>query len=734
MKRLVICYAIILLGACFAYADTPGWDPGPAIQGPVVYMGEEWVSGDITVFVAQEKVFWAGGVDLDHKNDPLDGDGLHCEWTYKHAGSSEEPILMGKTKGTSDCDCEGYQAEVLEFTWNEIGVFDVTCKLDDCHHLADDQDSKTFTFQVTVDYDPAKCIRFHYDANGNRDWMEDPHGMTTYEWDRLHRLKKVTEPDTSKWISYEYDWNNNRTKMTDHIESTSKDTTYAYNDRGLIWHLTDRNTGVTTYTYNDDGSLATMTYPNGVVATYTYDPYRGWLTHLIHESGATTIAGFTYEYNPTYWGKNGTRTSMVEYIRKPDGSYIDSTVSYTYDNLYRLTSEARTGDYAYSKAYTYDPNGNRLTMVDGSGTTYYHYDYASKLGDYGTVDTPGSLSNTNLTYDGAGNTEFIRPPASGPVTTYAWDWNNKLTRVEEDTTTVAQFAYDGYGKRISATFGSETTQFVYDHHRLVAELEGDGPLVAFYAIGPDGTISRLPASGGPMYYHGDGLWSVKATTTGAPASIANVYAYDAWGNQLTTMETMQQPCRYVGQLGYYAHYQDSGFQLLQLGSRYYEPRLGRFLSGDMIGYDDGYNLYAYSHNDPVNALDSSGLAAVKPYPGLPNLPGLGPDHPSFAPMPYCMLQEFCPEPNPVGDYYSCLAECGLGALPIPIDIRFPRTRPDKNWMINPDYWRKCKIVPLWRGTPGPKAWRVFRRVSFAYSYYKTGECVYECMKDLDDQW
>ncbi|MDP2905536.1 MAG: RHS repeat-associated core domain-containing protein, partial [Candidatus Omnitrophota bacterium] len=47
--------------------------------------------------------------------------------------------------------------------------------------------------------------------------------------------------------------------------------------------------------------------------------------------------------------------------------------------------------------------------------------------------------------------------------------------------------------------------------------------------------------------------------------------------------------------------------LIFFGARYYDPRLGRFISADPSGMSDGPNLYVYCSSSPINLIDPWGL-------------------------------------------------------------------------------------------------------------------------------
>ena len=90
------------------------------------------------------------------------------------------------------------------------------------------------------------------------------------------------------------------------------------------------------------------------------------------------------------------------------------------------------------------------------------------------------------------------------------------------------------------------------------------------------------------------------------------YVYDAWGKVLSvggsnTTIANANPLRYRG----YYYDTESGRYYLQ--SRYYDPAVKRFINADGFASTSqaflGYNMFAYSLNDPVKNADTEGYLA-----------------------------------------------------------------------------------------------------------------------------
>jgi RHS repeat-associated protein len=135
--------------------------------------------------------------------------------------------------------------------------------------------------------------------------------------------------------------------------------------------------------------------------------------------------------------------------------------------------------------------------------------------------------------------------------------------------------------------------------------------VAMYAVGS-----------GWYYYHYDGLGSVTALSDGY-GNIVEQCSYDVFGEP-SCVSGVGNPYKFTGRR------YDPETGLYYYRARYYNPKIGRFMSPDQKGYSNSMNLYQYCRNNPVSWIDPSGLeprreAVIGPYIDIPLLP---PDWPN----------------------------------------------------------------------------------------------------------
>lgn len=133
-----------------------------------------------------------------------------------------------------------------------------------------------------------------------------------------------------------------------------------------------------------------MALPNGVTTNYQYDCLNR-LTQLTHEKAGAPIASYTYDLLPT-----GRRATIKEVT--PEGI---SEIRYTYDNLYRLIRETRTGVKPFEASYAYDINGNRIQKVIASVDENDTINYAYNANDQLTSEVSSANGTTVYTAGGA---------------------------------------------------------------------------------------------------------------------------------------------------------------------------------------------------------------------------------------------------------------------------------------------------------------------------------------------
>jgi RHS repeat-associated protein len=358
---------------------------------------------------------------------------------------------------------------------------------------------------------------------------------------------------------------------------------------------------------------------------------NGWLKDV--KSGSSTIASYSYDYA-------GNRTLQA------NGNGTSTEYAYDSDSRYRVTSithKRGTTTLATIGYPTRDNTGNPLSMTDWTGTWSYDYDANNRL-DSATPPNPvpDQPAGGNYGYDWVGNR--IHPPSDpNPMIynkvdqltgwpgmhTYTYYGDGSLHQVKGSTGTnvLRSYTYTPDGLLATSTYGGRTLTNTWDatgnrvrfvatsgSHTFVYDTTAGIPAViqedgVYYIREPGGSLIARISGSDTSYYHFDALGSTRLLTD-SDGDVTDKYSYDAYGSLISHDELaghVDQPYQYVGQLGYYTHWQEPNFGLMQLGVRFYDSETGRFTQGDPLGYFAGWNLYRYASANPLNSIDPSGL-------------------------------------------------------------------------------------------------------------------------------
>jgi len=477
---------------------------------------------------------------------------------------------------------------------------------------------------------------------------------TTYTYDKLGRLVKISYPDGS-YIKYVYDAMGHVTESQS-VGTGARDHLYFQYD--LAGHLTRVDAYVAgfhlynVYTYDENGNKISVENPVYTVS-YEYDPldrvsrivspnpFNTSKTDIIEyaydPAGRVTKIDYyvnnvtpdsphltqTYTYNASGFlvrqeagidgpllSINYTYDTLGRLIEKED---MDGTTTYTYDNDSRLSRVVYPwGD---TTTYTYDGVGNRLEMTVNNKETTYTYNADNQL---------LSISDgTTYRYDSNGNL-ISKTTSDGEKTLYRYDYENRLIGIELPNGSNITYNYcrcprqhcgTGYsgfhnnplligGKRVSKTINGETTYYFYDAEDITLEFNTTGVLMAAYTHGPGIDNPLVMYRGGhAFYYVQDRLGSVIGLVSLETGGFVQTYTYDAWGNIVEQSGDVKNPYTYTGR----EYDPESG--LYYYRARYYDSLTGRFLQRDLDvrAWENGENLYLYVGDDPVNIVDPMGL-------------------------------------------------------------------------------------------------------------------------------
>jgi RHS repeat-associated protein len=417
---------------------------------------------------------------------------------------------------------------------------------------------------TTITY-PSRAVTYAYDPLNNVTRATNENGSVYISYDNRYRVSSFSDP-FYYGISYNYDTVGNRTKLKVNGATYA---TYTYDSVNRLTNLADSANLNFTYSYDAANRLTSRTAPNGVTSGYAYDGLNR-LTSLMHTAGGNTLNGNLYTHN------NANNIS----------SWTTATTqkAYTYDAVDRLTN---VSNYEMpAENYSYDGVGNR-TASHLSAT--YGYQPFNKL---------TSTAMATYSYDNNGNL-ISRTDASGTAA-LTYNEEDQLTQVGLPNSVSVNYKYDGLGRRIQRTTNAGANErYVYDGHDALIDLNADWSVATTYFndLGIDSHLRQTNSSTGTSYFLTDHLGSTDALTDIGGNAIEQL-TYDSFGNSAGSART-----RY----DYTGRERDPDTGQLYYRARFYDPRLGRFISEDPIAFYGGdVNLYAYVLNNPLRLIDPEG--------------------------------------------------------------------------------------------------------------------------------
>ena len=482
------------------------------------------------------------------------------------------------------------------------------------------------------------------DVLGRRTAMTDGTGTSTWAWDSLSRLTGTTGGG-GHTIGYSHDLSGATTGITYPNGNT---VTRGYDPAGRLSTVTDWLNNTSAFSYDAASNLVTGVAPNSVNTAATFDP-AGQLTNLATTNGAITLTAYAYGHDPadrlasTSTTGGATPPAPETYTYDPNGRLASTGAStFAYDPVGNLTTNdgaTQSFDAARQLCWTapgasgstcnlpptgattfaYDSNGNRTAMTPPTGVgTQYSYDQANLLTKV-TTGTPPAAGATIPMFPV--KAWWIIP--AGFLLAAAWFLTRRQPHpamgravigtiialfggtvvgcapqgnTTPGSSTVATYAYNGDGLRITKTVGAATTNFVWDPSTAdVPMLLSDGN--TDYIYGPDGTPIEQITATTPTYLHTDQLGSVR-TLTNATGSVTGTTNFAVYGTPATSGAGSA--------LGYAGEYTDNETGFVYLRARYYDPATSQFITVDPI-MDDTGDAYGYANNSPTNNTDPSGL-------------------------------------------------------------------------------------------------------------------------------
>ena len=479
---------------------------------------------------------------------------------------------------------------------------------DACWYIADNGASINYYYDnldriVSLRYNNNEQTAFNYTYNrfGSVSAITDTASgiAKIYDYDTVGRLISArTENGTNDVFRTHYTYDGlSRLDTLKYVYSTAAGTRYTHEYSA---------------TYGEDSRVNTFGL-NGIFSiTPTFDGLGRQSSRVLKNGSGAQVEKEDYAFLAGAGGNNAT-TTLIGSATYYGAGTTGTQYSYEYDANNNLTAIKKNG--ATLHTYTYDSLGQLTSWYNAATneTTVYEYFKGGNIasitkGDevreflYGINDQLTYYNEKFLTYDNVGNPLNYRD-----LIRLTWK-NGRQMATFKLGDTLASYDYDENGIRTKKTVNGVTTTYQLDGSKIVSENRNG--TVQSYFYDENGSVLGIVYGGENYYFRKNFRGDVLAILT-ASGEVVVEYSYDPWGNILAVTGTLASTLGADNPFRYRGYYYDTESCFYHLNSRYYDAKVCRYLNADSAivevgGSVQGYNLFAYCFNNPVNMSDSSG--------------------------------------------------------------------------------------------------------------------------------
>lgn len=370
---------------------------------------------------------------------------------------------------------------------------------------------------------------------------------------------------------------------------------------------------------NDDNYLQTLNYNYNI---------RNWLIDIndVATIGSDLFAMSLGYTSGTYPQFNGN----ISLMQWRSSLFSANTYNYDYDGANRLISADYSGIGSYQTSYSYDKNGNIISLTRdgmiGQSQQWSSIDvltYTYNGNQLKTVnDIPGSSQHQNNGYSDNGYFSYSEPE-------YEYDTNGNMVLDENKSIQINEYNHLNLPQQLNiSTSGNNAINYLYNAHGVKIRkqtkidnlVENTVDYIGSFVYEDNGNFELryiLTANGRVMlnsdetieyqYFLKDHLGNTRVVIN-ENGDVVQENAYYPFGMQMNGL-SFETGLNYKNKYLYNGKelQDDFGLDWYDYGARFYNPTLGRWISPDPKSEKfSKWSPFNYCLNNPVSLIDPDG--------------------------------------------------------------------------------------------------------------------------------